>query len=176
MKQADFDDLFSAPAEAKKETGPIRPIGPIASEKARKPESITQLTRRLRLLIEGSFSAVWVEGEISNLRAHPSGHVYFTLKDAQAQIPAVMFRGASQRLPFRPADGLKVMPSRGRASLMFIPYYFWLVVGQGGGWGRRWRWDAERLHRFGSSAGLTPSTVTRHARHVMQTHAILDLH
>jgi len=111
MKQADFDDLFSAPAEAKKEIGPIRPAGSTASEKARKPESITQLTRRLRLLIEGSFSAVWVEGEISNLRAHPSGHVYFTLKDAQAQIPAVMFRGASQRLPFRPADGLKVIVS-----------------------------------------------------------------
>lgn len=113
MKQADFDDLFSAPAEPEKEIGPISPIGPVAptAPAARRPESVSQLTRRLRLLIEGSFASVWVEGEISNFRAHPSGHFYFTLKDAQAQIPAVMFRHANQRLQFKPTDGLKVIVS-----------------------------------------------------------------
>lgn len=110
MKQADFEDLFSAPAEPEKEIGPVGPIGPISCA-ARRPESVSQLTRRLRLLIEGSFASVWVEGEISNFRAHPSGHFYFTLKDAQAQIPAAMFRSANQRLQFRPADGMKVIVS-----------------------------------------------------------------
>jgi len=111
MRQTDPDDLFSR-AAAEEKIGPIRPIVPVSPATPRRaPESVAQLTRRLRLLIEGSFASVWVEGEISNFRAHPSGHFYFTLKDAQAQIPAVMFRGANLRLHFTPADGLKVIVS-----------------------------------------------------------------
>ena len=78
---------------------------------AAKPWSVSQLTRRIRLLLEGTFAHVWVEGEISNFKAHPSGHFYFTLKDAQTQIPAVMFRTANRRLQFAPENGLQVIVS-----------------------------------------------------------------
>ena len=56
---------------------------------------------------------VWVEGEISNFSAPRSGHLYFTLKDAEAQLPAVMFRSQAERLKFAPHDGLMVR-ARGR--------------------------------------------------------------
>jgi exodeoxyribonuclease VII large subunit len=60
------------------------------------------------LLLEGHFASVWVEGEISNLTRHRSGHWYFSLKDAQSQIPAVMFRGANRRVKFTPENGMLV--------------------------------------------------------------------
>jgi exodeoxyribonuclease VII large subunit len=63
-------------------------------------------------LLDGDplLTGLWVRGEISNFRHHtPSGHLYFTLKDATAQVKAVMFRGDNQRLPFRPEDGLRVI-------------------------------------------------------------------
>ncbi len=63
-------------------------------------------------LLDGDplLAGLWVRGEISNFRHHtPSGHMYFTLKDATAQVKAVMFRGDNQRLPFRPEDGLRVI-------------------------------------------------------------------
>lgn len=66
----------------------------------------------MKELLDGDLllSAVWVRGEISNFRHHtPSGHMYFTLKDAVAQVRAVMFRGDNQRLPFRPEDGMRVI-------------------------------------------------------------------
>ncbi|MCX7846701.1 MAG: exodeoxyribonuclease VII large subunit [bacterium] len=97
MKQSELSDLFGSSTE------------PSCAVRPREPETVTQLTRRLRLLIEGSFASVWVEGEISNFRAHPSGHWYFTLKDEGAQIAAAMFRNANQRVQFKPADGLKVI-------------------------------------------------------------------
>jgi exodeoxyribonuclease VII large subunit len=71
--------------------------------------TVTELTRRVKELVEGKFPAVWVEGEISNLGAAPSGHVYFTLKDAGAQISAVMWRTVAGRLTFKLADGLQVV-------------------------------------------------------------------
>jgi len=52
---------------------------------------------------------VWVEGEISNFKVYGSGHVYFTLKDAGAQIRAVLFRNRTRRIRFEPKDGLHVM-------------------------------------------------------------------
>lgn len=108
MKQAELEDLFSSPL-SRHGTPPSDSSANASIPAPRKPETVSHLTRRLRVLIEGSFSSVWVEGEISNFRAHPSGHFYFTLKDAQAQIPAVMFRNANVRLRFQPADGLKVV-------------------------------------------------------------------
>jgi exodeoxyribonuclease VII large subunit len=78
--------------------------------------TVSELNALARGLIEEAFPSVWVEGEISNLRRYPSGHTYFTLKDAGAQIAAVLFRGASAGLRFRPEDGLKVL-TRGRVSL-----------------------------------------------------------
>lgn len=85
---------------------------------ARSPAVLTvsELNHRLRTTLEGGFSSVWVSGEISNLRVPASGHVYFRLKDAQAQIAAVMFRSSAARVRFQPRDGMEVLV-RGRVSI-----------------------------------------------------------
>src|SRR4030095_6219985 len=70
--------------------------------------SVTELTRSIRRLLEGSFFGVWVEGELSNVKLHTSGHLYFTLKDDQACIRAAMFRRHASKLRFNAADGQKV--------------------------------------------------------------------
>ena len=77
---------------------------------------VRELVGQVRELIEQEFGDVWVEGEISNYRPAPSGHVYFTLKDAEAQLPVVLFRRQAMLLRFRPEDGLHVM-ARGRVSV-----------------------------------------------------------
>jgi exodeoxyribonuclease VII large subunit len=69
---------------------------------------VSELTERVRDLIETAFPDVWVEGEVSNFRAAQSGHLYFTLKDARAQIRCVCFRDQVRGLKFRPEDGLHV--------------------------------------------------------------------
>ena len=71
--------------------------------------TVEQLNRQIRQLIEGQLSLVWVQGEISNFKAHTSGHFYFSLKDPKSQISAVMFRGHNSRLRFKPHDGLQVI-------------------------------------------------------------------
>ncbi len=71
--------------------------------------SVTELTSELKVLIEDTFTGVWVEGEISNFKHHTSGHMYFTLKDDRGQLRAVMFRGSNRGLQFRPEDGLAVV-------------------------------------------------------------------
>jgi exodeoxyribonuclease VII large subunit len=78
--------------------------------------TVTDLTTQVRDLLEADFPDVWVSGEISGLRAPTSGHLYFTLKDDQSQLRAVMFRGYAGLLRFRPEDGLEVIV-RGRVSL-----------------------------------------------------------
>ncbi|MCB0349141.1 MAG: exodeoxyribonuclease VII large subunit [Bdellovibrionales bacterium] len=78
--------------------------------------SVSQLTRQIKENLEEDFLTVWVQGEISNFTAHGSGHFYFSLKDAGAQLSAVMFRGANGRLKFRPENGLEVIV-RGRISV-----------------------------------------------------------
>src|SRR3989442_9470197 len=88
--QWDFGDLFSQPA-------------------ARQVVTVSQLTTNLRLLLEKQFGSIWVSGEITNLRLQNSGHIYFTLKDANAQLGCVLFRGellANRQLL---ADGQKVV-------------------------------------------------------------------
>ncbi len=70
----------------------------------------------VRGTIEKKFFDVWVEGEISNFRPAPSGHIYFSLKDAEAQLPVVLFRRQAVLLRFRPEDGLHVLV-RGRVSV-----------------------------------------------------------
>lgn len=78
--------------------------------------TVEQINRHIRQLIEGELDLVWVQGEISNFKAHSSGHHYFSLKDAKSQISAVMFRGHNSRLKFKPTDGLEVIV-RGRVSV-----------------------------------------------------------
>ncbi|HSW10597.1 MAG TPA: exodeoxyribonuclease VII large subunit [Bacillota bacterium] len=70
--------------------------------------SVAEVTRRIRLRLEGdpSLAQVWIRGEISNYRPHVSGHAYFTLKDSQASLRCVMFRGRAVELPFQLANGL----------------------------------------------------------------------
>jgi len=88
--------------------------------------TVSELTARLREALEERFPAVWVEGEISNYRLYGSGHAYFTLKDADAQLRAVLFRNRMRRIRFEPTDGLHVMafgsievyPQRGEYQLV----------------------------------------------------------
>jgi len=78
---------------------------------------VRTLVAALRTSVEREYSDIWVEGEISNFRAHSSsGHVYFTLKDGDSQIRAVMFRSQARLLRFRPEDGMLVV-LRGRATV-----------------------------------------------------------
>jgi exodeoxyribonuclease VII large subunit len=74
----------------------------------RKVFTVSELTTRIRELLVGKFPDLWVEGEISNVREAQSGHLYFTLKDARAQIRCVCFRNEARLLKFRPEDGLHV--------------------------------------------------------------------
>src|ERR1700682_1713605 len=69
-----------------------------------------------RAHVEREYSDAWVEGVISNFRAQVSGHLYFTLKDGNAQIRVVMFRSAARLLRFRPDNGMQVVV-RGRVTI-----------------------------------------------------------
>lgn len=89
--------------------------------------TVTEIVERARMLLENEFPRVWVEGEISNFKHHTSGHFYFTLKDAQSQLRAAMFRGANRLVRFSPEDGLKVLAG-GRLSLYPARGDFQLVV------------------------------------------------
>jgi exodeoxyribonuclease VII large subunit len=80
------------------------------------PLSVSELSLRLKTTIERGFTGLTVEGEISNFRRWSSGHLYFTLKDEQSQIRAVMFRTAARQLATPPEDGMRVIV-RGRVSL-----------------------------------------------------------
>ncbi len=70
--------------------------------------SVSELNRLARAAIERNLPLTWVTGEISNLRRYDSGHWYFTLKDAAAQVDCVMFRQKAQHVEWAPADGMKV--------------------------------------------------------------------
>jgi exodeoxyribonuclease VII large subunit len=93
-----FDLRFEAPV-------PVRRIWPVR-----------KLVSEIRELVEQQYGDIWVEGEISNFRPAPSGHLYFTLKDEDAQLPVVLFRRQAMLLRFRPEDGLHVL-ARGKVSI-----------------------------------------------------------
>jgi len=78
-------------------------------EPVRKIYSVSELTLEIRDLLEKRFLDVWVSGEVTNLRAAGSGHLYFTLKDEKAQLRAVCFRNQARYLKFKPQDGLAVI-------------------------------------------------------------------
>ena len=79
------------------------------SEPLSKALTVSQLTAKLKGVMESSFRFVWVSGEISNCKQASSGHVYFTLKDEGAQLAAIVWRGTAQKLRFQLKDGLKVL-------------------------------------------------------------------
>ncbi|MBP1765958.1 MAG: Exodeoxyribonuclease 7 large subunit [Candidatus Aminicenantes bacterium] len=78
--------------------------------------TVSEITRLVKLEVENAFPVLWVEGEISNCRCYPSGHIYFTLKDEQCQLQAVMWRSNARLLKFDLKDGLKVV-CRGKISI-----------------------------------------------------------
>ncbi|MFO7687065.1 MAG: exodeoxyribonuclease VII large subunit [Desulfobacterales bacterium] len=78
--------------------------------------TVSELTGKIKAILEQNFPFIWITGEISNFRTPTSGHFYFTLKDDAAQIQAVMFRGQNQHLKFVPEDGMS-MTGLGRISV-----------------------------------------------------------
>jgi exodeoxyribonuclease VII large subunit len=91
--------------------------------------SVSRLNQEARLLLEQGFPRIWLEGELSNVSRPSSGHLYFTLKDARAQIRAAMFRSRNQAIRFRPEEGLQVLV-RGRISLYEPRGDYQLIVDQ----------------------------------------------
>ena len=87
-----------------------------APQAVRRIWPVRELVERVCKQVEQEYNDVWVEGEISNCRPAPSGHLYFTLKDADSQLPVVLFRRQSLLLRFKPEDGLHVLV-RGRVSV-----------------------------------------------------------
>ena len=90
---------------------PAQPRSPV-----RRVLTVSELTASVRVLLESKYAEVWIEGEISNARVWKTGHLYFTLKDAGAQLRAVMFRSSLRLQRFRPEDGQHVI-ARGRISV-----------------------------------------------------------
>jgi exodeoxyribonuclease VII large subunit len=93
----------------------------------RRALTVSELTARLKTLVESSFFEVHVEGEISNLRRHTSGHWYFTLKDEGAALRCACFRMQNRLIRFAPEDGLTVS-ARGRLSIYETRGEYQLVV------------------------------------------------
>jgi len=94
--------------------------------RAPRPLTVTELTRKLKGVVEGTFTMLTVVGEISNCKRWNSGHIYFTLKDDQAQIRAVLFRMQARMLRFEMADGLRVVV-RGRLSVYEVKGEYQLI-------------------------------------------------
>jgi exodeoxyribonuclease VII large subunit len=84
-------------------------------EPTRRVLTISELNAQVHGLLESSFPELWVEGEISNCKAYPSGHTYLSLKDDKAQVRAVLFKGSSFGVKFKFSDGLKIL-ARGRVT------------------------------------------------------------
>ena len=72
-------------------------------------ETVSEFTRRVKAVLEAGGRPGWVRGEVSNLRAQASGHVYFSLKDAGAQLTCVLFRGDALRQSEQLHDGLQLL-------------------------------------------------------------------
>jgi len=81
---------------------------PRAEKSGERVDTVTQLTRRIKDLLESGIGAVWVEGEVSNHRKQTSGHHYFTLKDASAQLSCVLFKGNAAGMKVPLGDGMAV--------------------------------------------------------------------
>ena len=71
--------------------------------------SVSAITKEIRKSLETRFAQIWIRGEVSNLRAHTSGHFYFILKDSKSQLKAVLFRGDAMGLAYIPKDGDECM-------------------------------------------------------------------
>jgi len=89
--------------------------------------TVTQLNQTVKKWLESEFSKIWIEGEISNFKKYPSGHMYFSLKDEKSGINCVMFIGTNRLLKFTPKNGLQVK-LRAKVSLYPDRGQFQLIV------------------------------------------------
>ena len=101
-------NLFDRPLNPEPPAQPPQPP-------SRKTYTIFEITSEIKGALD-ALGVVWIQGEISNFKRHSSGHMYFSLKDAKAQIKAACFRGNNMYLKFRPDDGMEVL-ARGRISV-----------------------------------------------------------
>src|SRR5581483_6010923 len=109
---------FTTPQRAEPVIIPEPDAPPRISDEKIEPKTyaVSELVRAAGRTLEARYGLVWVEGEVSNLSTPRSGHLYFTLKDAEAQLPAVMFQREASRLKFRIVDGLKLR-ARGKLAI-----------------------------------------------------------
>ncbi len=116
--------------------------------------SISELTSGIKRTLEDAYAAVWVKGEISNLRRQSSGHIYFSLKDAGAQISAVVFRGNAARMKLQLQDGMEIV-ALGNLSVYEPRGTYQLIIREcieeGAG---RLQAEFERLKRLLNAEGL----------------------
>jgi exodeoxyribonuclease VII large subunit len=123
-------------------------------DEAGRVQTVTEFTRRVKELLKGGLPPCWVQGEVSNLRAQASGHVYFSLKDAGAQLSCVLFRGDAARQNVQLRDGLQLVAFGGvdvyeaRGQYQFIVR---AVIEHGTG---RLREEFERLKQQLAGEGL----------------------
>src|SRR5690606_396895 len=117
--------------------------------------SVSRLNAIIRDRLEQSVPPLWIEGEVTGWKRYPSGHCYFTLRDAGAQVRCVMFRNEASRLPTHPEEGMKVRV------LAIVSLYekrgeFQLIVHEleGTGAGGLWRVAFEKLRRKLEAEGL----------------------
>ncbi|MFP4322630.1 MAG: exodeoxyribonuclease VII large subunit [Anaerolineales bacterium] len=124
------------------------------------PQSITAITRRVRDLLENQrdLQDLWVEGEVSNYKRAPSGHLYFSLKDANAQLKCVMWKTDAAKLTFEPAHGDQIV-AHGRISVYEVQgvYQFYADSLQPAGQGDLHR-QFERLKAYLEADGLFESS------------------
>ena len=106
MSQIPFDLRDSSVPEGE---GREAEDSPDWSERKPRVYGVSDLNHSIRNLLEGEFPDIWVRGEISNFKAHSSGHFYFSLKDDRSQMNAVMFRGFNSQLKFSPETGMEVL-------------------------------------------------------------------
>jgi len=111
--QWDFGELFPPSPESSGVKSPAKATRlrgeAVSSPQVREILSVSELTAQVRRLLEKQIGSVWVSGEITNLRAQSSGHMYFTLRDADAQLSCVLFRGEAVRNRSLLQDGQKVL-------------------------------------------------------------------
>ena len=112
-----MSDLFDLPFE--EDSDDVEPESKPAPQDPlpiRRVFTVTELTVRVRDLLEERFFEVWVEGELSGVRIWNTGHFYFTLKDSSSLLKGLIFRSALRYLKFKPVDGLRVV-ARGKVSV-----------------------------------------------------------
>ena len=120
--------------------------------------TVAQLTRRIKALLEGTVGSVAVEGEVSGIKASPSGHVYFSLKDSSALVDCVIWRSAATRIRELPADGTKIT-ARGKLSVYEPRGRYQLVVTSlvsDAGKGDLWRKFEETKERLAAEGLFDP--------------------